>query len=266
MTSPKAVVISDLHFESIGDDLFETFKEIVPEKIADYIILCGDIDNRTRGIYFISYLVELGYKVIYVPGNHEYEDSNFDHVDSYYEAVDLKNFYYLNNKTEIFDGFRIIGSTLWASADTLKTDPIDGPIFSESVDYFVRQKLKFMIDFTSIHGFSVDKMAEKFKENYEYILEECSKPFDGKTIVVTHHAPSFESCLSRYRGNTTNHAFASDMTCLIETNKIDYWLHGHMHNSSDYIIGDTRIICNPRGNPSTKLNWNFDNNKTIDLE
>lgn len=266
MTSLKAVVISDLHFESIDDNIHKTYEEIVPEKIADYIILCGDIDNRTRAIYFIQYLIDLGYTVIYIPGNHEYEDSNFDHVDSYFEAVDMKNFYYLNNSVVEFDNFRIIGSTLWASAGTLSIDPLDGPVFSESVDYFVRQKLKFMIDFTSIHGFSVDKMAERFKKNYEFIVNECSKPFDGKTIVATHHAPSFESCLSRYRGNETNHAFASEMDCLIEMNKIDYWLHGHMHNSSDYFIGDTRVICNPRGNPMSSLNWNFDKNKTIDLE
>lgn len=266
MTSKKVVVLSDLHFESIDDNIYEEFKSIVPEKIADYIILAGDIDNRTRGVYFINYLVELGYTVFYVPGNHEYEEANFEHVDSYFEAIDLPNFYYLNNKTVRIDDFRIIGSTLWASAGTLSIDPLDGPVFAESVDYFVRQRLKFMIDFTSIHGFSVDKMAKRFKQNYTFIKEECSKPFDGTTIVVTHHAPSFESCLPQYRGNQTNHAFASEMDCLIEAHKIDYWIHGHMHNSSDYMIGDTRVICNPRGNPSARVNWNFDNNKTIDLE
>jgi predicted phosphodiesterase len=266
MTFQTAVVISDLHLESVTDDLYETYREIASEKIADCIILCGDIDNRTRSIYFIKYLVDLGYTVFYIPGNHEYEDSKFDHVDSYYEAIDLEGFYYLNNRVAEFENFRIIGSTLWASADTLSIDPLDGPVFSDSVDYFVRQKLEFMIDFTSIHGFNVDKMAEKFKKNYEFIIEQCSKPFNGKTIVATHHAPSFESCLARYRENITNHAFASELDFVIEMNDIDYWLHGHMHNSSDYMIGDTRVICNPRGNPMTNLNWNFDKNKIISLE
>jgi hypothetical protein len=45
-----------------------------------------------------------------------------------------------------------------------------------------------------------------------------------------------------------NGAYYSDLSELILDNpQIKTWVHGHMHNQSDYMIGDTRVVTNPRG-------------------
>jgi hypothetical protein len=46
-----------------------------------------------------------------------------------------------------------------------------------------------------------------------------------------------------------NGAFRSELDGFIlsKHDRIKLWVHGHMHNPSDYMIGDTRVVCNPRG-------------------
>ena len=61
-------------------------------------------------------------------------------------------------------------------------------------------------------------------------------PFDGPTVVVTHHAPHHGSIHDRFRGSGLNPAFASDLTDLIEHHEPDMWIHGHMHDGVDYHV------------------------------
>jgi predicted phosphohydrolase len=200
-------------------------------------------------------------------GNHEYYTHDIKTINDFWRSVDLDNFYFLQNDVVCFDNVRIIGSTMWASAGTLSIHPIKGTTISENVDWFTRNKLKDGIqDFNSIKGFSVLHMANIFKDSMRFIFDEASKPFNGKTLVVTHHAPSSLSSLPEFTNDTTNHAFASPLDIMVEDHNIDYWIHGHMHNSSDYMIGNTRIICNPRGYKDMRMeNLDFDKIKRIEV-
>ena len=69
----------------------------------------------------------------------------------------------------------------------------------------------------------------------------------AKTVVVTHHAPSIHSIPEIYKTDYLSAAFASNLEDFISSSKIDIWIHGHLHDPSDYKIGETRIVCNPRG-------------------
>lgn len=71
------------------------------------------------------------------------------------------------------------------------------------------------------------------------------EPFDGRTVVVTHHAPHPDSVHPRFAGNLLNPAFASDLSALM--GPADLWIHGHVHDSFDYQVNGTRVIANPRG-------------------
>jgi Icc-related predicted phosphoesterase len=79
-----------------------------------------------------------------------------------------------------------------------------------------------------------------------YIAETLAVPFAGPTVVVTHTA-IWESVHPRFRSDPVTGAFASNLSPLIETYKPALWVHGHVHNSSDYCIGATRVLCNPHG-------------------
>jgi hypothetical protein len=79
-----------------------------------------------------------------------------------------------------------------------------------------------------------------------FIEAELRKPFSGRTVVVTHHLPSLRSVASRYANDPLTAAFASNCDDLLEMGA-DLWIHGHTHDSLDYKVGKTRVICNPRG-------------------
>jgi Icc-related predicted phosphoesterase len=92
-----------------------------------------------------------------------------------------------------------------------------------------------------------------------------AEPFDGKTVVVTHHAPSSQSVHPRYARDLLTPAFASNLENLVEGDRVALWIHGHMHESFDYEIYGTRVVCNPRGYAPKALNEDFDQIYTIEI-
>jgi Icc-related predicted phosphoesterase len=81
--------------------------------------------------------------------------------------------------------------------------------------------------------------------------EQLAKPFEGKTMVITHHGPHPKSVHPRYSGDPLNAAFVSDLTPLVE--QADLWIHGHVHDSFDYTVGKCRVVANPRGYARNRL-------------
>lgn len=88
--------------------------------------------------------------------------------------------------------------------------------------------------------------------------------FPGPTIVVSHHLPHPRSIHHKYRGSTLNPGFASDLSRLMGP-PIAVWIHGHTHDSCDYVEEGTRIVCNPRGYGPFELNTAFDPMLTIEV-
>jgi len=85
-----------------------------------------------------------------------------------------------------------------------------------------------------------------------------------KNIVVTHHAPSIKSVSEEHKNDLISAAFASNLEKFIKDLKPDLWLHGHIHEFSDYYIEKTRVICNPKGYPDEKVNG-YQENLTIEI-
>ena len=80
-----------------------------------------------------------------------------------------------------------------------------------------------------------------------YIEKELAREIPGPTVVVTHHAPSSRSVPPRFTGDPLNVAYASDLEHIIERWQLSLWLHGHIHDSADYRIGETWVRTNPKG-------------------
>ena len=79
------------------------------------------------------------------------------------------------------------------------------------------------------------------------------------TVVVTHHAPSERSVNSRYASgpySALDRAYYSDLDDLVAISNAALWIHGHVHTNFDYEIGNTRVLCNPRGYPGENPDWN----------
>jgi Icc-related predicted phosphoesterase len=71
----------------------------------------------------------------------------------------------------------------------------------------------------------------------------------GRTVIVTHHAPSARSLPPHHQGSALNPAFASDLDSLVAASGVPLWVHGHTHHCVDYTIGATRVLSNQRGYP-----------------
>jgi len=91
--------------------------------------------------------------------------------------------------------------------------------------------------------------VERHRKTLEYFKFVLSENKDKKCVVVGHHSPSFQSVHETYRGETLmNGAYHSDLSeFILDHPQIKLWTHGHTHHPFDYMIGETRIVCNPRG-------------------
>jgi len=70
-----------------------------------------------------------------------------------------------------------------------------------------------------------------------------------KYVVVGHHAPTKSSTHPRYKEDVLmNGAYSSDLSeFILDRPCIKLWVHGHTHDPFDYMVGSTRVACNPRG-------------------
>lgn len=178
--------------------------------------------------------------VIYTPGNHEYYKGEFDTTDSILRAEMKKypNIHFLQQESVILDGVKFLGATMWT--DVNKADPL--------TEYTIRQGMNDYRLIRNSHSYSKitpAQTAREFARTYKFLEKEVSEP----CVVVTHHAPSFESIDPYYKDNhVLNGAYASDLSYFILHHpEIKVWCHGHCHNQSDYTIGATRVVANPRG-------------------
>ena len=89
---------------------------------------------------------------------------------------------------------------------------------------------------------------------------------DKKIIVVTHHAPSAKSIDIVYETDKANGSYASNLeNFILDHPNIKLWCHGHIHSQSDYMIGDCRVICNPRGYEMYRPNLAFESRLLIEV-
>ena len=217
--------------------------------------------------------------VVYIMGNHEHYD--FDIAKTYdrlkAELADLPNIHLLEKETWYHNGVTFVGGTLWT--DMNKNDSLtlwhcgqrmndfqlitnsnrkthhknvvyaknsengsplrdaNGELVIERVDHYEKSS-----------RWSAEDSVEDHKKMLDYIriaTEDKTKQY----VVVTHHAPTPISIAEWYKHDTLmNGAFASDLSeFIMDRPQIKLWTHGHMHNVSDYVVGDTRVVCNPRG-------------------
>jgi len=253
-------LVSDLHLE---------FSDIVlKNNNADVLILGGDImvaskvlkQSSEYGIRFRNFLQRVSNDfphVIYIMGNHEfYSDGRwFEGIDIMREAcAAYHNVYMLECDTKIIDDVVFVGGTLWT--DMNKYDPL--------TLHAVRD---MMMDYRAINndkaGFRKLKPAdtvERHRVTRDYIKLIVSEHKDKRVVVVGHHTPSFQSCHEQYRSEyLMNGAYHSDLSdIMLDNPNIKLWTHGHTHNTFDYMIGHTRVLCNPRGYHQEGSNWSED--------
>jgi hypothetical protein len=152
------------------------------------------------------------------------------------------------------ENLRILGCTLWT----------DFCLFGEVTKLMaMRAGQQGLNDFRAIHEgrlghFSPQHSIDLHEKSLAWLKAKLDEPFDGKTVVVTHHLPSKQSVVDRYKDDLLSACFASELDYLF--GKMDLWIHGHTHDNLDYTVNGTRVICNPRGYVTMNGQENFDFN------
>lgn len=250
----KLHIISDLHLE------FSDFQP--PATDADIIILAGDIGKVANGIHWARRTFP-DKEIVYVIGNHEYYGTQRTETLAMLHTAAKATGVHLLDDAELVPQqhyVRILGCTLW-------TDFCLFSEFTQNAAMLAGQK--GLNDFRVIQegylgAFTPAQSVELHKKSLAWLKAKLDEPFDGKTVVVTHHLPSMRSVVDRYRDSLLSACFASDLDYLF--GKMDLWIHGHTHDNLDYEANGTRVICNPRGYVTYRGQENLDFNPGLVIE
>ncbi len=232
----KIQLASDLHLEFLARNFPEEIL-IKPVPGADLLVLAGDIQNGTQAIELFK---DWPVPVLYVAGNHEFYGQAWEQLRiDLREQCEGSNIHFLDNTRIDVAGVRFLGCTLW-------TDFSQSSIGPDKAMRHVEQRLNdFKRIRTQTHGLTPLETVLDHQQSVQWLERELQRPYAGRTVVISHHAPHPLSIHPRYQGDALNAAFASDLTELVA--QADLWLHGHVHDSFDYRVGGCRVVANPAG-------------------
>ena len=233
-------IFSDLHLE---------FAPFAPPKVeADAVIIAGDVHPGIKGLNWVrENFPEI--PVLYVMGNHEfYRESIPQLTIDFKQLAKGTNLHVLENSRVEIGDVTFLGATLWTDF-ALYGDPQAGiadAAFQMS-DYRRIRQGPDNSPFTPKDSLRIH-LASRM-----WLAEQLRAGANAKTVIITHHAPSGHSIPPHSMTRPLNPAYASDLESLVGASNGALWVHGHIHHRSDYTIGSTRVIANPRGYPEEKV-------------
>ncbi|TIP49796.1 MAG: phosphatase [Mesorhizobium sp.] len=235
----KIWLFSDLHLEATD------LRQPLAILDADVCVVAGDLCRApANGVHWLAENIAPSMPCVYVGGNHEFYKGAIREglEDGRKAAKGFPDVHFLENDAVTISGVRFVGATLWT-------------------DYCImgHQRLAMMYARERMNDYRQIAFQrnpwQRFLPETAYGLHQESKRFiegslrspDIPTVVVTHHLPHPASIPRRFARDPLNAAYASDLTDVIQSGRPTLWIHGHTHESCDYLIGGTRIVCNPRG-------------------
>lgn len=255
---------SDLHLEFDPDFRLEN------EYNVEVLILAGDIcvasdflRPPTSSLFDRAHKIKEFFKDVsnkypmtyYVMGNHEHYHGIFSETHKVLEEVlkDFDNIVLLRDEAREYKGVVFYGTTLWT--DFKKSDPHVIYSAKHSMNDY-RQIAKGTTDYRKIvPEFILEKHIESKGLLTKFLERAKERPED--VVIITHHAPSEKSIHPKYKNDTMiNSYYFSDLEEYIKSYpSIRAWVHGHVHSTFDYMIGDTRILTNPKGYLDENINF-----------
>jgi predicted phosphohydrolase len=248
--------LSDLHLDVSG------FLDLPG---GDVLILAGDICeakalrsefHQTKTIdrepgafpcYDFFYSVLPKYKKVFmVMGNHEHYHGKFWKTKTELMSMLPPNVTLLENESEEYEGVLFVGATLWT--DMNKGDPLTLASMKNYMNDY-RVITYHYPQYNAYHKMRPEDTVKMHIESRRYIKQQAENNPEKPIVVITHMGPTHMSINEKFRHEPiSNGAYVSDLSNLILDNpNIKVWVHGHVHDPVDYMIGDTRVLCNPRG-------------------
>lgn len=243
----KIQYCSDLHLEFSDNRDWVLSNPIIPK--AAILILAGDIvlfKKIHQHQEFFDTLSKDFEHTFWLPGNHEYYNSDISQRNGVFEEKIRENVTLLNNTVKSINGVRLVFSTLWSFIPAEKQFLIEQSLSDFRVIRKNEKKLT-VPDYNQLH-----------QESRLFLEVTLQTKINTPTVVISHHPPTFINYPEKYATSKINEAFGTEMSSIIENNEIDYWIYGHHHcNVPDFIIGKTKLITNQLGNIKYNENENF---------
>ena len=248
----KLQLLSDLHLETQPD------VRVTPAPAADLLVLVGDVGSyqpRSQlpgadfGLERFAPANGWPVPVLYVPGNHEYDNLDFDETHARLRATcERLGITWLEREVVVIDGVRFAGTTLWSDFDALAAQQPDLTRALKqrhkafrAADFYLAK----MLGTRRGRPFLAQDWRELGLECIEWLRATLAQPFAGPTVAVTHFAPSLRSADPRYGLTPGTAGFCNALDDLFATAQL--WLHGHLHCPNDYVADGCRVVANPLG-------------------
>lgn len=246
----KILILSDLHIE------LEDFR--IDTNQVDVVILAGNIHIKEKGFKWALNNIK-NIPVLYILGNHEFYTKAYPRlVHKLKDLAQNTNIHILERDTIILNGINFLGCTLWTDFELYGDPRIAGYECQQVMtDY---KKIRISPNFSKLRSIDV---AAIHRRSINWLCSELEDRQNEINIVISHHAPSEKSLPYKYKQDIISSAYVSNLENVIEKYQPRFWIHGHLHNSSNYKIGQTHIICNPRGYLGER-NHEFDAELTIE--
>lgn len=225
----KVDIISDIHlefFKDLGSDFVHTW---IPD--GEVLILAGDVGGFhwwQNESHLINVFCEKYNHVLYVAGNHDYYGTSLEEGDVRFREVEaqIPNFHFLERDLLEIEGVKFAGCSLW-----FKRDPTGWYYEKRMNDFFQIQEFK-------------PAVYERNLESQDFL-----KGLQDIDVLITHHMFSTLSVNEKYANDPCNLFFLCELGETIAELGAKLAIHGHTHMPCDYMLGHTRVICNPRGYP-----------------
>jgi len=228
---------SDLHLEFPENKDFLKMNPLNPK--GDILLLAGDIVPfavMDKHADFFSYVSDHFQTTYWIPGNHEYYRFDAATKSGVLNEKIRDNVFLVNNIAIQHESIRFLFSTLWSKISPAHEWQIE------------RSMSDFHVIKYNGYRFSSVQFNQFHKDSLAFLNQELSRTGEDKTVVVTHHVPTFMNYPIKYKGDILNEAFAVELFDLIEAMKPDYWIYGHIHgNIPPFEIGQTKLLTNQLG-------------------
>lgn len=267
----KILILSDLHNDVKPMSRDEFTRDV------DVVVLAGDIHE---GVHAQMWAREAfpDHEIVQIAGNHEFYGKFWrGNLRRMREKAQSLGIHFLENESITLGGVRFLGCTLWTDFmlygehlravsmmearqrmndyHLIKLDRKPG----DNADFRVFKSPRLVPELTRLrHLNSAEWLDQELKASSPKDLE--------RTVVITHHAPHMNSVPPGFERDILSPAYASDLSHLMGYAPL--WIHGHIHENQDYMLGDTRVVCNPRGYPDPSgdaLNFDFDPGFVVEL-
>jgi predicted phosphodiesterase len=236
----KILPLSDLHLEFAPLHIPNTDK-------ADVTLLLGDIHTGIKGVQWAANTIESKH-VIYVLGNHEYYSGKYPDTLNKIRVEAEKyspNFHVLENESVKIDDVTFFGCTLWTDFALFGDATIGKLDCYDKLNDYKHIRLGNADHYRKIIPADVEKWHHESVDALRAGL--YNEEPNSKRVICTHHAPSPKSLSPQFFSAPTSAAYASNLDGFVAYSGAKYWFHGHLHESVNYGLGNTRVISNPRG-------------------